>query len=310
MLRRLLQRRAWPRGQKPFDDDDPRPRLAIGVSVFDWAFDIKARQIARVLTDWQVRISDRECQPAVQADVLVSLWWLDLPYLRRLVEAPRALLGVYSHSCWRLQPQAFAEACKLADGILAANETLKEELGEFTDLPIYVCPDTVDMGLFPLQPYPDRWTLGWCGSDYTDCFADDYKGVNLLRLAAAQENVPFMVQPFQKRIPHERMAKDFYAGISAYACASIAEGGPNPVLEALSCGRPIITTPVGAAKDVVRPGETGLFIERKGPSVRAAIRELRTWPLNGELAARCRASLTSTWTDPGPAWRAALTRTP
>lgn len=49
-------------------------------------------------------------------------------------------------------------------------------------------------------------------------------------------------------IPHYRMPQ-FYSKIDCYICASLHEGTPNPVLEAMACGVPVITTNVGVVEE-------------------------------------------------------------
>lgn len=46
---------------------------------------------------------------------------------------------------------------------------------------------------------------------------------------------------------------------------SYTEGLPNIMLEALSCGTPVLATPVGAIPDIIKDGETGFIIRDNSP---------------------------------------------
>lgn len=48
----------------------------------------------------------------------------------------------------------------------------------------------------------------------------------------------------RQRRSHAAMP-DFYRSLDVYVCMSTCEGTPNPVLEAASCGCPVVSTPVG-----------------------------------------------------------------
>jgi glycosyltransferase involved in cell wall biosynthesis len=52
--------------------------------------------------------------------------------------------------------------------------------------------------------------------------------------------------------------------------ASIAEGFPNVVIEAMAAGVPVVATDVGGVRDAVRDGETGLLVPSRDPAALAA----------------------------------------
>jgi glycosyltransferase involved in cell wall biosynthesis len=93
-----------------------------------------------------------------------------------------------------------------------------------------------------------------------------------------------------------------YAGLDFYVCLSRIEGGPYPVMEAMACGTPVISTAVGIVPDLVRDGVNGFLVDgdnfvaridalvterlagvdfhaRIGPAARATIERERHWPL-------------------------------
>ena len=55
--------------------------------------------------------------------------------------------------------------------------------------------------------------------------------------------------------------RNYYLCLDAYWVTSRIEGGPVPLLEAMSCGVPGISTPVGIAPEVVRPGVNGALVD-------------------------------------------------
>ncbi|HEY0661846.1 MAG TPA: glycosyltransferase [Lysobacter sp.] len=55
-----------------------------------------------------------------------------------------------------------------------------------------------------------------------------------------------------RSIPHHRM-NEYYQDIDLLVCCSLTEGTPNPVLEAMACGVPVISTDVGIVPEVFGP---------------------------------------------------------
>lgn len=103
--------------------------------------------------------------------------------------------------------------------------------------------------------------LGWVGnSKWGGEFSIDHKGLNTIIVPAVKELNERNDSPEQKfilkiadssisKIPLNKMS-DFYSGIDIYINASKNEGTPNPILESMACGIPIITTDVGIVNEV------------------------------------------------------------
>lgn len=58
----------------------------------------------------------------------------------------------------------------------------------------------------------------------------------------------------------------FYAAANLVALTSRNEGLPVTIIEALSAGRPVVTTRVGGAPELVRDGESGWVVEPENPA--------------------------------------------
>ena len=71
--------------------------------------------------------------------------------------------------------------------------------------------------------------------------------------------------------------------------ASLNEGTPVAIIEAMAAGRAVVATAVGGVPDVVRDGETGLLIPQGEPSaLAAAVIRLSNAELRQRLGARAR----------------------
>jgi glycosyltransferase involved in cell wall biosynthesis len=54
---------------------------------------------------------------------------------------------------------------------------------------------------------------------------------------------------------------DFYRGLDVLVVCSRSEGGPLPLMEALCCGIPVVTTHVGLADVHIQHGHNGWFFD-------------------------------------------------
>ena len=111
---------------------------------------------------------------------------------------------------------------------------------------------------FELENIKNRTiNIGWVGnSEFTDSEGDDdLKGVRKIINPAIQELIEEgynICKKFADRkeeyIPHDKMP-EYYNKIDLYICTSKNEGTPNPVLESMASGIPIISTDVGIVRD-------------------------------------------------------------
>lgn len=76
-------------------------------------------------------------------------------------------------------------------------------------------------------------------------------------------------------VAHESLA-DWYCAADVFCLTSAHEGCPVVVHEALACGLPVVSTPVGAVPDLVFPGENGFLPKPTPDSIAAAIKESLT----------------------------------
>ncbi len=154
--------------------------------------------------------------------------------------------------------------------------------------PLAVIEDGVDLKLF-LPKCLERLdtvsfreiVIGWVGNSKWAATLGDNKGVSTILIPAIEElraeNVPVKLHLCDRQqtyVPHHKMP-DYYSEIDIYVCVSLIEGTPNPVLEAMACGVPIISTDVGIVPQAFGPQQKKFILrERTIACLKEAIRKL------------------------------------
>jgi GT2 family glycosyltransferase len=142
--------------------------------------------------------------------------------------------------------------------------------------PEMVVTDGVDLNIF----YPKnlerfekinqrKIVVGWVGNSKWQGHIEDYKGVQTILKPAIDELIkegyPIEMRFADKNermIPHNQM-NDYYSTIDLYICTSKVEGTPNPVLEAMACGVPIISTDVGIINEAFGEKQKQMILEER-----------------------------------------------
>lgn len=188
----------------------------------------------------------------------------------------------------------------------AIREQLISSFPRFDERKLHPCTDGVDLSVFTPREDPREdddggrdgaegsateasrrppLRIGWAGNSH---FHGGCKGVPLIE-QVAQENSDWLSLRVQdssvNRLRHDEMPS-FYHNIDVYVCMSIAEGTPNPILEAAACGKPFVSTDVGIVPCLLSDAESldmnappGISLpERSAEALEAALRTLYDQP--------------------------------
>lgn len=288
-----------------------KPRVLLVVDRPGWAFHRIASQIATRLTDeFRFQIVPADLLRSADCDIAVALWWRAHPKIIQETNAKSVVLCLYDHVSWcksLIDIREFEEALGKSQALVVSNAALLERVrqSEYLHQPTFICEDGVNAQLFVPQPLPSEFTIGWAGD--SGAGYGSIKGLGIIVEACEQTQTKLVIadkangssRPFEE-MPH------WYGGISCYVCASSAEGTPNPPLEAMACGRPVITTRVGIMDRVVQHGVNGYFVERDAESMAKAIRVMRHSNLQ-RMGHMARVSAEAhDWAVKISAWRTAL----
>lgn len=164
------------------------------------------------------------------------------------------------------------------DGYTVSSARIQRIYQRRPDIPApdTIIPDGVDTDHFSPRGKTaanGKFTIGWAGNSAWGKTSQGYDVKGFTRLFQPMINhlrdsghdvQTRIADPTIKRIPFAEMP-DFYRGLDVFVCTSAIEGTPNPVLEAMACGIPVVSTDVGIVPEVFGPAQRPFMIAPPQP---------------------------------------------
>jgi glycosyltransferase involved in cell wall biosynthesis len=256
-VRSLLHGKGWPKNR------------SLGRSFFDGS------NVPHTVMPKFRPIVDRDLP---DADVVVATWWQTAPWVWRLGPAKGAkAFFLQHHEAWGGDPDAVDRAWRLPIHKIVISRWLEQIARDnFGDTDVSYVPNSVDMNLFNAPPR-SRQPTPTIGFVYSTIWFKG-PGVALKALERVRQEMPnaqivafgttpprdyYPLPPGTKYtiLPEQTAIKDIYAQCDVWLCASRSEGFYLPMLEAMACRCPVVSTKVGGPIDNIREGENGFLVD-------------------------------------------------
>ena len=215
----------------------------------------------------------------------MKVWGFTNPQFReKYISHKLITTSVYDHLYLKegeleVTKKLFASPDSIVDAYSVSSLRLKNIYDRLPGLrlrPAAMTPDGVDLGRFKpvnLERLKDvgKRTIrfGWVENSNWKWADVDLKGVHTIIRPAIEElrkegyDVELVTSDRnQKMIPHYLMPK-FYEQVDCYVCASLHEGTPNPVLESMACGLPVISTDVGLIPELFGKKQKAFILKER-----------------------------------------------
>ncbi|MEG4575966.1 glycosyltransferase family 4 protein [Microcoleus sp. N3A4] len=232
------------------------------------------------------KITDRyhpiEDKDVPDADVVVATWWETAEWVAKL--SPRKGAKAYfiqHHEVFDYLPQGRVEATWMLPmhKITISQWLVDLARTKYGDRQVSLAPPSVDTKQFYAAPRNKQSvptigimysTIYWKGTDIAlQAFSLAAEKIPNLRLVAFGVDAPsselplpanaeYVIQPDQDKL------KDSYSKCDAWLLASRSEGFGLPIIEAMACRTPVISTPAGAAPEILSGG-TGILVRPEDP---------------------------------------------
>jgi glycosyltransferase involved in cell wall biosynthesis len=208
----------------------------------------------------------------------------DPRYLSEQVAAEQRAFGLNtaeadSHRSWQMA--RFTSHVETSDYVIALSDYARDTYVHygFPEEKIFVAPLGIDLQRFRATRPPSDGYFVYLLMAHVTGTTGVLKGLQYLLQAWSELNLKKavlqvcgelgpearqLIAKYDKKIRHVEFTgpvsnpQEYFRKSSVFVLPSVAEGLPKVVLEAMACGRPVITTPI--LKPVVREGTDGFYV--------------------------------------------------
>ncbi len=270
--------------------------LCFAFDELGWAFDRWTAALAVELDRRGIgvsRFSRATYPPQFSEDFIFVCWWPDVELIAPKINESQKLFcritdmvtwNQFAPQAWRLR---FEKIVPFVSKFVASSIQIAKCLEQLGIGNVICLSDCVDVEKFrPIMKIRStnlKPRIGWCGNPTALEWMgfQDLKGLETILMLKNDPRVEFKVAT---DLRPDTMPQ-WFQSIDIYVCASLSEGTPLPVLEALATGNLIVSTPVGIIPELKSRGVL-MFDGSKEDFTFAVDRALacrHSWPVLGAM---------------------------
>lgn len=248
----------------PFFSKTKKPKIVFLADKPNWALDFQAREvIASVGDKYDFRMEYVVQNPdlgKIDFDLLFVMFWgefyqdqYDIPYYKVIKQLSSHRWENEEQYGFLTPQQMHQKYFKDCGYVTAMSLILKHRFDGVRH--VYHLPQNIDTQFYKnKRKRSGKLKLGWVGNAKDPC-----KGLYDILEPAIGEKYEF--HKAEGGMSHAELV-DFYNDIDVILVASTAEGGPLPLIEAMSCGCFPVCVNIGIVSELVEDKKNGLIVER------------------------------------------------
>jgi len=239
-------------------------KILLVPDILNWAFDRDASAVIRYLPEYNI---DKVPKSAFhrkfidEYDLVHFMSWYDMQSMPDKVSA-----GVSSHNFELLHYDASKKIFPKYKALVGTSRIIYDKLKDQNDN-VFCAQGGVhhDMFIPVSKPESETFVIGWVAQKTSGKI--DIKGYTsvllpLMKQLSIHKNIEFKLlsNTPKNSIKYSDMPS-FFDNVDCQICTSLTEGAPNPMFEAASCGKALISTNVGAISEFIQHGENGFIVD-------------------------------------------------